>query len=220
MHGLTGFTDIYPFGDDVDQQDPAMGLYDEMSAAGATHPSAYTKAGIQWLDRATIAEYAGPANAYALHAISLTQPPPTGRMAAVRIGTDVPYLIVEARLMADQFDAGIPKEGVIVYKVQTPDPLGHRVNHLRPLILKTPQALSVGQAFVSDDGIRISVTGSIPGGFAISVHSSPSTECPQILDQIASLQEDIDGESDPFLRRQLVKQINILKKKAKQLGCV
>ena len=26
MHGLTGFTDIYPFGDDVDQQDPAMGL--------------------------------------------------------------------------------------------------------------------------------------------------------------------------------------------------
>lgn len=33
MHGLTGFTDIYPCGDDVDQQDPVMGLYDEMSAA-------------------------------------------------------------------------------------------------------------------------------------------------------------------------------------------
>ncbi len=169
MHGLTGFTDIYPFGDDVDQQDPVMGSYDEMSAAGGTHPSAYTKSGIQWLDPAAIANHAGRTSVYALHAISLTQPPPTGRMAAVKIGTDVPYLMVEARLMADQFDAGIPKEGVIVYKVQTPDALGHRVNHLRPLILKTPQALAVGGSFVSDEGIGISVSGSIPGGFTVVV---------------------------------------------------
>jgi len=169
MHGLTGFTDIYPFGDDVDQQDPVMGLYDEMSAAGGTHPSAYTKAGIQWLERATIAEHTGRAGVYALHAISLAQPPPTGRVAAVKIGAGVPYLMVEARLMADQFDAGIPKEGVIVYAVQTPDPLGHRVNHLRPLILKTPQAISAGQAFVSGNGIGVSVTASIPGGFVVVV---------------------------------------------------
>src|SRR3954451_3824437 len=168
MHGLTGFTDIYPFNDDVDQQDPAMGLYDEMSAAGATHPSAYTKAGIQWLERATHAEHTGRAGVYALHAISLTQPPPTGRVAAVKIGEGVPYLMVEARLMADQFDAGIPKEGVIVYAVQTPDPLGHRVNHLRPLILKAPQALSVGEAFISD-AISVRVTGAIPGGFVVAV---------------------------------------------------
>jgi hypothetical protein len=87
----------------------------------------------------------------------------------VKIGTDVPYLMVEARLMADQFDAGIPKEGVIVYEVQTPDSLGHRVNHLRPLILKTPQALAVGQAFVSDNGVDISITGAIPGGFSVVV---------------------------------------------------
>src|SRR4029077_10037047 len=69
MHGLTGFTDIYPFGDDVDQQDPVMGLYDEMSAASATHPSAYTKTGIQWLDPATVANHAGRVGEYALHAI-------------------------------------------------------------------------------------------------------------------------------------------------------
>jgi hypothetical protein len=87
----------------------------------------------------------------------------------VKIGTDVPYLMVEARLMADQFDAGIPKGGVIVYEVQTPDSLGHRVNHLRPLILKTPQALAVGQAFVSDNGVDISITGAIPGGFSVVV---------------------------------------------------
>lgn len=73
--------------------------------------------------------------------------------------------------MADQFDARIPKEGVIVYAVQTPDLLGHRVNYLRPLILKTPQALSVGSAFVSDNGIGISVTGSIPGGFVVVVEN-------------------------------------------------
>ncbi len=168
MHGLTGFTDIYPFGDDVDQQDPVMGLYDEMSASAGTHPSAYTKAGIQWLDRATIAEHGGRVGIYPLHAISLTQPPPAGRVAAVKIGGSVPYLMVEARLKADQFDAGIPKEGVIVYAVQTPDPLGHRVNHLRPLILKTPQALSAGQAFASD-AIGVSVGSSIPGGFVVFV---------------------------------------------------
>ena len=64
---------------------------------------------------------------------------------------------------------GIPKEGVIVYQVQTPDPLGHRVNHLRPLILKTPLALSVGEQFVSDAAIAVTVTGAIPGGFSVIV---------------------------------------------------
>src|SRR5438876_1111246 len=78
-----------------------------------THPSAYTKAGIEWLDRSQIAEHGGRVANYALHAISLIQPPPSGRVAAVKIGSGVPYLMVEARLMVDQFDAGIPAEGVI-----------------------------------------------------------------------------------------------------------
>jgi len=169
MHGLTGFTDIYAFGDDVDSQDPVMDRYDEMSASAATHPSAYTKVGIQWLDSAAIAQHQGRVSVYALHAISLTQPPPTGRVAAVKIGTSVPYLMVEARLKADQFDAGIPKEGVIVYRVQTPNPLGFRVNHLRPVILETSKALSVGQTFVSDNAIGITVLDTIPGRFLVAV---------------------------------------------------
>jgi hypothetical protein len=37
-------------------------------------------------------------------------------VAAVKIGANVPGLMVEVRLMADQFDTGIPKEGVIVYR--------------------------------------------------------------------------------------------------------
>jgi len=48
------------------------------------------------------------------HATRLAQP--TRRVAAVKIGANVPGLMVEVRLMADQFDTGIPKEGVIVYR--------------------------------------------------------------------------------------------------------
>ncbi|HKE47847.1 MAG TPA: hypothetical protein VKB52_07260 [Rhodanobacteraceae bacterium] len=169
MHGLTGFTDLYPFGDDVDTQDPVIGLYDQMSAAAATHPTAYTKTGIKWLDDATVARHKGRLGAYDLYAISLTQPPPSGRVAAVKIGDGVPYLMVEARLKADQFDARIPAEGVIVYQVQTPDALGHRVDHLRPVVLRTTPALAAGQQFVSDNGIAVTVTGAIPGGFTVAV---------------------------------------------------
>jgi Tachylectin len=171
MHGLTGFTDLYPFGDDADPQDPVIGTYDQMSCACATHPSAYTKAGIQWIEASTIAEHGGRVANYALHPISLTQPPPSGRVAAVKIGSGVPYLMVEARLKADQFDANIPAPGVIVYKVQTTDTLGHRQNHLRPLVLQTPSALGVGQSSTSDFGVGVcvSVTGALPGGFLVKV---------------------------------------------------
>lgn len=168
MHGLTGFTDLYAFGNDVDPQDPVIGIYDEMSASSATHPTAYTKLGIEWLQVSTIAQHTGRVGGYAVHAISLAQPPPNGRVAVVRIGADVPYLMVEARLKADPFDAGIPRESVIVYAVQTPDPLGHRVNQLRPVILKAPHALSVGEAFDSD-AVSVRVTGAIPGGFVVVV---------------------------------------------------
>jgi hypothetical protein len=168
MHGLTGFADLYPFGNDADPQNPVIGLYDQMSASSATHPTAYTKLGIEWLDPASIARQTSRVAPYALHAISLPQPPATGRVAAVRVGEDVPYVMVEARLKADAFDAGIPKEGVIVYAIQTPDALGHRVDRLRPVILKAPQALSVGESFTSDE-ITVRVTGAIPGGFLVEV---------------------------------------------------
>src|SRR3982751_2357770 len=169
MHGLTGFTDLYPFGNDVDPQDTGIGMYDEMAAASATHPTAYTKTGIQWLDSHSVAKHSGRLVAYDLHAISLTQPPPTGRVAAVKIGEGVPYVMVEARVKAGQFDANIPQEGVIVYEVQTADPLGHRVNNLQPVVLRTSPALSAGQQFVSDKGIAVTVTSAIPGGFTVVV---------------------------------------------------
>lgn len=55
--------------------------------------------------------------------MSLVQPP-HDLVSGVQIGSTVPYLMVEARKMADQFDGIIPKEGVIVYRVQTTDPFG------------------------------------------------------------------------------------------------
>ena len=162
MHGLTGFRDLYPFGGNI-------GAFDEMACSCGTHPSAYTKAAISWLDRSAIAEHAGRTTGYALHAVGLVQPPPDGRVAAVRIGASVPYLMVEARQKVDQFDAGIPSEGVIVYRVQTTDPLGQAQNGVPPVELLTPAALAPGQAFVSDTNLAVSVTGVVPGGYIVVV---------------------------------------------------
>jgi hypothetical protein len=83
--------------------------------------------------------------------------------------------MVEARRRVDQFDANIPAEGVIAYRVQTSDPLGHAQNNTAPIELLTttadlrPNALTVGQTFTSDTNVSVSVTGTIPGGFMVIV---------------------------------------------------
>lgn len=162
MHSLTGFADLYPFNGN-------MGAFDEMACACGTHPSAYTKAAVGWLDASAIALHTSRAAGYVLHSVGLVQPPPTGRSAAVRIGSQVPYLMVEARQRVDQFDGGIPSEGVIVYRVQTSDPLGHAQNNTAPIERLTTTALTVGQAFISDTNVSVSVTGNIAGGFLVLV---------------------------------------------------
>ena len=118
MHVLAGIDDLYPFGGNMLE-------YDNMAGAGGTHPSSWTKRATKWLDPAAVAQHVGRTIEYDLHAVSLPQPPPHDRVSGVQIGTTVPYLMVEGRKMADQFDGIIPKEGVIVYRVQTTDPHGH-----------------------------------------------------------------------------------------------
>ena len=162
MHSLTGFGDLYPFGGN-------MGSFDQMACSCATHPSAYTKAAVQWLDASALANHTGRAVAYDLHTVGLVQPPPSGRVAAVRIGSSVPYLMVEARQRVDQFERGLPSEGVIVYRVHTADPLGHAQNNTMPVQLLTPTALAVGQSFVSDTAVAVSVTGGVAGGYLVVV---------------------------------------------------
>ena len=51
MHSLTGFGDLYPFGGN-------MGAFDEMACSCGTHPSAFTKRAIQWLDPSAIKPFA------------------------------------------------------------------------------------------------------------------------------------------------------------------
>jgi hypothetical protein len=166
MHCLTGFDDLYTFNGN-------MGSFDEMACSCATHPSAFTKAAIGWLDTTAITQHLPLEASYDLHAVGLIQPPPSGRSTAVRIGSEVPYLMVEARQTVDQFEANIPSPGVIVYRVQTTNPMGTAQNGMAPIELLTDPALKVGQTFTSDSQIRVKVTGTLPGGFSINVDVPP-----------------------------------------------
>ena len=164
-----------------------MGPFDQEAGYLATHLSGWTKRAVGWLDPSTVALHLGQAAEYTLHSISLIQPPPTGRIAAVQIGAQVPYLMVEARLQADQFDINIPNEGVIVYRVQTTDPLGNAQNDTAPLALLTKAALTAGQSFTTD-GVTVQVGNSVPGGFSIQVStSSPLGIVPDVFELTANV---------------------------------
>ena len=214
MHSLTGFGDLYPFGGN-------MAAFDEMACACGTHPSAYTKAAIGWLDAPAIVRHTGAERHYALHAVGLVQPPPSGRLAAVQIGSHVPYLMVEARQRVDQFDGGIPSEGVIVYRVQTADPLGHAQNATAPVMRLTTTALTVGQTFKSDTKVSVSCTGAIPGGFQVTVKDPSADPCPALLRQIKDIEDELNAEPGPDIneRKKLLQTLGALRTKAKQLGC-
>jgi PASTA domain-containing protein len=177
---LFDFAGQYPSGDN-------MGPFDQEAGYRATHPCAWTKRAVGWLDPSSVVLHLGQAADYTLHAISLIQPPPTGRKAAVQIGAQVPYLMVEARLKADQFDVNIPNEGVIVYRVQTTDPLGNAQNNTAPLALLTKNALTEGQSFTTD-GVTIKVGSAVPGGFSIHVSTSnPLGIVPDVFELTANI---------------------------------
>lgn len=181
IHGLTGFMDLYHFNDDVDPLERDIASFDEMSAASQTHPTAFTKNELGWLDTETIRLHAGASFDYELQHVGLPQPPVGGRTAAIRIAGGLPYVMVEARKKTDQFEAGMPtaanskeqgidSEGVIAYRVQTPNPtVQTRPGNKKPLFLLTRRALKPGQSAMLDDGVRLSVTGARPDGFAVRI---------------------------------------------------
>ena len=166
IHCLASIDDLYTFGGN-------MGGFEEMAGIRGSHPSAFTKSLMGWLDTTAIVRHTNHTAAvtYNLHAVGLTQPPPAGRVAAVRIGSQVPFLMVEARLMNDQFDASIPSQGVIVYRVQTSSPQGSAQNQMAPLQLLTTIALKVGETFTSGN-LKVKVVKALPGGFSITVDDS------------------------------------------------
>jgi hypothetical protein len=212
MHVLTGFWDLY--GDFVQY----LGNFDEMACNCGTHPTAYTKAAIGWLDASAVVEQRVHVGEYSLHSVGLIQPPPSGRVAAVRIGSHVPYLMVEARQRVDQFDARIPSEGVIVYRVETDDPLGRPNDATAPVKLLTPQAYIQGETFTSDS-LVVEVTAPIPGGFKVSVTRPIPALCAEILQQIAAIDKELQDETDPEARKGLLAQKGRLSMEAGELGC-
>ena len=184
IHGLTGFWDLYHFDNDVDPRERDIDSFDEMSAASQTHPTAFTKNELGWLNAAAIPLHAGATADYDLQYLSLAQPPVVGRAAAVRIGNGFPYIMVEARKMTDQFEAGMPStgdafergiasEGVIAYRIQTRDPTAQdREGNKKPLFLLTLTALQLGQTAVLDNGVTLTITGAQPDGFAIRINAT------------------------------------------------
>ena len=84
---LLDFTDEFP--------DENMGVYDQEAGYGYTHFSVWTKRAIGWLNPSTVPLHVGHSANYTLHWASLIQPPPAGRVAAVQVGTQVPYLMIE-----------------------------------------------------------------------------------------------------------------------------
>ena len=168
---LSNLPDLWDY--DKNYPGESMGTFDQESEVyGATHFSAWTKRLIQWLDPSTVALHVGRAADYTLQANSLIQPPPAPRVTAVQIGLQAPYLMVEGRLRADQFDMNISSEGVIVYQVQTNDPTGQPQNDMPQLNLLTKTALKAGQSFTAANGATVQVNGAVAfpaGGFSITV---------------------------------------------------
>jgi hypothetical protein len=172
LHGITGFPDLYHYNNDVDPEQFAPDTFDEMSAATFTHPTIFTKLHLGWADPSTVSMHNYPIANYELQIVALTQPPAGGRAAAVQIGSNEPYMMIEARTKADAFDAGIADEGVIAYRVQWANPVIQvRPNFRKPVYMLTPQskALKVGESLVLDNNVTLNVNAAVPGGFAITV---------------------------------------------------
>jgi hypothetical protein len=179
---LCNLPDLFDFTDEYPNEN--MGAYDQEAGYGYTHFSAWTKRAIGWLNPSTVALQVGHSGSYTLHSASLIQPPPAGRVAAVQVGAQVPYLMVEARLQADQFDINIPNDGVIVYQVQTTDPLGNAQNNMPPLNLLTKTGLTAGQSFTIVNGIMVQVDSSVAGGFSVTITNNASAIVPDVLNEL------------------------------------
>jgi PASTA domain len=193
IHSLTGFADLYHFNNDVDPIERSIDTFDEMSASSQTHPTAFTKNELGWLDATAIRVHdpnVFSSADYRLQYVSLTQPPLAGQAAAVRIGTGFPYVMVEARKKTDQFETGLPStfdaqergiasEGVIAYRVQTRNPtVQAREDNKKPLYLMTLTALQAGQSTMLDNDTILTVTSTNTAGLNVRLRQAPSGNDP------------------------------------------
>ena len=196
-----------------------LGAYDVMDGTGAmasTHASTHTKSAVGWL-RSGIRAHPTESRRYVLQAVALPQPPPPGRVAAVRIPSrSGGHYMVEARLRVDQYERndapgdGLPAEGVLVYKVYAVD----------NVVLQTPIPLSPGERFENaQDQISVRVDRATQEGFAVTVTSEPHPECSSLRARVEELSEMIQNEDDEMIKRELREERDEVRDRADRLGC-
>jgi hypothetical protein len=194
-HAIAGYADLY-----TNDRANDLNGFDNMDCACGTHPTAYTKVQLGWLDPSAIMVDTAARAVFELHTLGLVQPPPAGRCTAVRIVTNGNPLFVEARQRVDQYDGGnawnkrsqgpkdvpvgISSEGVIIYELAGVEDPNAPPGETDPLIrLLTQTALTPGASFTSSAGVTVQVTAALAGGFAISIDNptAPSVVVPDLF---------------------------------------
>jgi len=208
LHAITHLQDLYHFNNDIDPEDRGIKLFDIMSAGQMTHPTAFTKHELGWLDDRAIGRYpiGEGFRGYILHPVgSLRAPTHSGEVYGIRIGDDVPYFMVEARKKTDQFEGGvpddddekgIPSEGVIAYRVRTKDPTENkRPNCRKSIYLETLTALQPGESILLDN-VNVRVASDLPGGIGYVVHvTTENIAIPGIVQKLVPRVVGMDWEA-------------------------
>jgi PASTA domain len=193
-HVLTYFADLY-----TNDRAHDLNTFDNMDCSCGTHPTAYTKVQLGWLDPSAITTNATATTAqYDLYTVGLPQPPPAGRHTAVQTDANGQPIFVEARQKVDQYDGGnqwswndlqnrggIASEGVIVYQlvgVQNPNPFAGEIDPLIRLLTQT--ALVPGQSVTSTSGVTVEATAALVGGFRVTIRNPtpPSVVVPDVFE--------------------------------------
>jgi hypothetical protein len=73
LHAATGFDDLY-------KTQPHPQRYDVMACSCGTHPSSFTKRKLNWTPSRALPTFRSNQRVATLHAVSLPQPPPQGRV--------------------------------------------------------------------------------------------------------------------------------------------
>lgn len=212
LHAATHVGDLY-------NVSPGAGQFDVMACACGTHPSSNTKSTMGWLHSGAIRTHpVGTSAMYTLHALSLPQPPPPGRVTAVSVkSVDSPgQFVIEARLRTDVYEmpgaisSGIPAEGVVVYEVQG----------VTQVFLRR-SGMGAGASFSdSTEGLTVRVTSLVEGGYRVSISSRATKRCNELFKQIEALRLAIDHESDINLRKQLISALARAMEEFRELNCV
>lgn len=212
LHAATHVGDLY-------NVSPGAGQFDVMACACGTHPSTNTKSTMGWLHSGAIGTHSiGTSATYTLHALSLPQPPPPGRLTAVSVKSlDSPgRFVIEARLRTDAYEtpgaisAGIPAEGVVVYEVQG----------ITQVFLRR-SGMGVGASFSdASEGLTLRVTSGVEGGFRVSISSRATKLCNELFSRIEALRLAIDHESDFNIRKQLISALARAIEDFRELNCV